>query len=129
MTLRTPTRILFDGEAHALRLKNDLGRMEVLPGHATLLGSILHSKVYVRHGDTEEKYIMNQGSMAIDGKGNVKILADDAHKEQELTVANMREYLEHLVEQMESEELNEYQVKFLQERRQALQQAIDESEE
>lgn len=129
VTFRTPTRVLFQGDASALRLKTDLGRMEILPGHATLLGTILHSKVYIRHGETEDKFIMNQGSVSVDKDGNVRVLADEAHKEEELSVSNMREYLEHLVEQMKTEELNDYQMKFLQERRAALQEAIDESDE
>lgn len=127
VTLRTPTAVLFDGEAAALRLKTDLGRMEVLPDHATLVGTVLYSKVYVRHGDTEEKFIIRQGSVAVDEKGNATVLANEAHKEEELSVENMKDYLEYIVKQMEEGGLNDYQMQFLEERRRALQEGIDES--
>ena len=81
------------------------------------LGPILHSLVYVRQGDTEYVFVLNRGSVSIDEQGNVRVLADDVHKQEDLSVATMQEYLEHLVAQMESGDLNDYQIQFLQERR------------
>lgn len=128
VTLRTPTSVLFDGEAQALRLKTDLGRMEVLPDHATLVGTILYSKVYVHHGDTEEKFVIRQGSVSVDEKNNATVLAYEAHKEAELSVENMNDYLEYIAKQLEEGGLNDYQVQFLEKRRAALQEELDESE-
>lgn len=127
VTLRTPTSTLFDGEAQVLRLKTDLGRMEILPNHATLVGTILYSKVFIRHGDKEEKFIIRQGSVAVDGNKNAVVLANEAHKEEELSIQNMKEYLDYLVKELAEGKLNEYQSQFLEERRAALQEEIQEA--
>lgn len=127
VTLRTPTKVLFDGEAQALRLKTDLGRMEVLPDHATLVGTILYSKVYVHQGDTEQRFVIRQGSVSVDEKNNATVLAYEAHKEDELSVENMQDYLTYVAKQLEEGGLNEYQVKFLEERRKALQEEMEEA--
>lgn len=127
VTLRTPSALLYEGEAQALRLKTDLGRIEVLPDHATLVGTILYSKVYIRHGDTEEKFIIRQGSIAVDEHNNATVLAHEAHKEEEISVENMQEYLTHIARQIDEGGLNDYQMQFLEERRKALQQEMEES--
>ncbi|MDA0208448.1 MAG: F0F1 ATP synthase subunit epsilon [bacterium] len=125
VTLRTPLKTLFDSEADSVRLKTDLGRMEILPGHATLVGSILYSKVYIRHGGTEEAFVVRQGSVSVDEAGNVAVLVMDADKEAELSIESMEEYLRLIAEQLENPEaLNSYQRTFLEEQRQALQEAM-----
>ena len=126
VTLRTPTDVLYDGKAHALRLKTDLGRMEVLPDHASLVGTILYSKVYIRHDKTEEKFIIRQGSIAVDGRNSTTVLATEAHKEEDLSIDNMKDYLEYLVHQLNEGNLNDYQRQFLDERRRALEEGIEE---
>lgn len=127
VTLRTPLKTLFDGEADSVRLKTDLGRMEILPNHATLVGSILYSKVSIQHGGTEELFVVRQGSVSVDEEGNVAVLVMDADKEEELSVESMEEYLRLIVEQLENPDaLNGYQQKFLEEQRQALQEAMAE---
>lgn len=124
--LRTPTAELFRGEAHAVRLKTDLGDIEILPDHATLIATILYSKVYIRHESTEETFIVRQGSVSVNEQGEVRILAHDAHKDGELSVENMKDYLDYVVQKLDTGELNEYQKQFLEKRRAALEEEIDQ---
>lgn len=127
LVIQTPTETLFDGAVDSVRFKTDLGRMEVLSNHATLVGTILYSKVYTRQAQHEEQFIVRHGSVSVDGQGNTTVLAIEAHKEAEMTIATMESYLHYLVEQMEHpERFNAYQIQFLQEQRDALQQGIEE---
>lgn len=128
VTLRTPTRVLFDGKAEGLRLQTDLGWIEVLPDHATIVGTILYSKVYIRSGSTEEQFIVRQGSVAVNEKGEASILANEAEKQEEFSVDSMKEYLEYLVEELSRDGLNDYQMQFLEEQRKALTASIEEEE-
>lgn len=129
VTFRTPTKIMFEGPADKVRLKTDLGRVEILPGHATLVGTVLFSKVYINHGPTEEKFYMRQGSVTVDAEGNATLLANEADKEAELSVESMQDYLNYLAEQIDSGKYNDYQMKFLMEQRQALEEGVNGDQE
>lgn len=127
VTLRTPTKTLFEGKAQGVNLSTDLGRMEVLPNHATLVGTILYSKVLIKSGGTSESFTIRQGSLSVNDKGEANILADDGQKEGEFSVESMQDYLSYLVQQLKEKNLNEYQIQFMEEQRKALQAGIDES--
>lgn len=127
VTLRTPQAVLFDGEADSVRLKTDLGRMEILPDHATLVGTVLYSKVYIRHENTEDQFVMRQGSATVAENGRVYLLANDAHKEDALTIQNLQDYLTYLAKQLETGKLNDYQMQFLEEQRKALEEQMQET--
>lgn len=124
VTFRTPSKVIFEGPADKVRLKTDLGRVEILPNHATLVSTVLFSKVYIYHSSTEEKFFMRQGTMAVDEKGDVILLANEAEKEAEMTIDSMQEYLTYLVAQIDSGKHNDYQMKFLREQREALQGSL-----
>ncbi len=129
VTLRTPTKVLFDGPADKVRLKTDLGRVEILPGHATLVGTILFSKLYIHYGGKEEKFFLRQGSITVDENSHAIILANEADKEAELSITNMQEYLGYLVKQMETGTYNDYQMNFLMEQRSALEEGLKGEQE
>lgn len=129
LTIQTPIETLFDGTVDSLRIKTDLGRMEVLPNHATIVGTVLYSKVFARHNGQEEKFVVRHGSVSVDEKGNTVVLALEAHKEAEMTVKTMEEYLHYLGEQLKNpDQFNDYQKQFLEEQRDALQQGIEDKE-
>ena len=130
LTIQTPIETLFEGTVDSLRIKTDLGRMEVLPDNATIVGMILYSKVFARHSGQEEKFIIRHGSVSVDEKGNTTVLALEAHKEAEMTVKTMEEYLQYLGEQLKNpDQFNDYQKQFLEEQRDALQQGIEDKSE
>ena len=126
VTLKTPTKSLYSGEADSVRLSTDLGRVEILPDHATLVGTILFSKAYIKHGATEEKFVIRQGSIHVDEKGNCSILAIEADKESEVSVNSMKSYLEYLDEQLQADgKYNDYQMKFLREQRASIEGSLN----
>jgi F0F1-type ATP synthase epsilon subunit len=125
LSLRTPLKNVFEGEVDAVRLKTDLGRMEILPGHATLAATILYSRVYVRQGGTEQQYIIRQATVSVSEDGSVRITALDAQEQDSIQVESVEQYLVHLNQQLNGEEeLNEYQKQFLSEQRAALEETL-----
>lgn len=119
-TIQTPMKTLFEGEVDAVRASTDLGKMEIYADHATLVGTALYSIVDMHHGNKQETFIIQQGSVCVKEDGSVSILAHQAQKKEEMSVESVEEYLKYVVEQMESQDLNEYQMRFLRERREAL---------
>ena len=72
---------------------------------------------------------MRQGSLTVDAKGNATLLANEADKETELSIDSMQDYLKYLVELIDSGKHNDYQMKFLMEQRQALEEGITDDQE
>lgn len=129
LTIQTPTELLFEGAVDSLRIQTDLGRMEVLPDHATIVGTVLYSKVYAKHDGVEEKFVVRHGSVSVDEKGKSTVLALEAQKLEEMSVKSMEEYLHYLNELLQNpDELNDYQKQFLDEQRQSLQKGIEDKE-
>jgi F0F1-type ATP synthase epsilon subunit len=124
-SLRSPLETVFEGQVENVRLKTDLGMMEILPDHASLVGTILYSQVAVRHDGTEENFIIRQGSVSVDEQGVARITALNVEKESSLSVTSIEEYLVYINEQLTGERtLNDYQVKFLGEQRAALEESL-----
>ena len=124
-TIQTPTSVLFEGAVEAARLKTDLGRMEILPNHATLVGTLLYSKVYARHDGKEEVFEVRHGTVTVEEDGTATVLALEAQKVDDMTVKTMEDYLVYLSELLANpDEFNDYQKQFLEEQRQALEEGI-----
>ncbi|MDG1950310.1 MAG: hypothetical protein P8J32_05865 [bacterium] len=124
-SLRTPLATFFEGEVDAVRLKTDLGRMEILPDHATLVGTMLYSRVYVRQGATEHPFVIRQGAVSVDAKGAVRLTALDVQEAEGISIESVEEYLVYLNKQLSGEqELNDYQKNFLAEQRSALKETL-----
>lgn len=127
-SLRTPLNTIFEGDVDAVRLKTDLGQMEILPDHATLAGTILFSRVNIHSGGVEQVYIIRQGSVSVDSQGVVRVTALDAQEAESLSVKSVEEYLLYLNKQLSGEQqLNDYQKKFLSEQRSALEETLSET--
>ncbi len=129
-TLRTPTAILFDGEVESLKLKTDLGRMEILPNHATLVGTILYSRVFVKSAGDEKEFIIRQGSVSVDGSGSASVLSAEGHAEETLSIHDIDDYLRYITGVLHGDKpLNDYQKKFLEEQRYAFEETKKEKQQ
>ena len=127
LTIKTPTETLFDGAVDSVRVKTDLGRMEVLDQHATFVGMTRYSKIYLRVDGKEQGFVVRQGTITVDESGKVAVLALFGDKWSEMTVKTMEQYLHYLKEQLENpDQFNEYQKQFLEEQRKALEEGITE---
>lgn len=128
-TLRTPLKTFFEGEVDAVRLRTDLGRMEILPGHASIVGTVLACRVAIHAGGREDVYAVRQGTLSVDEDGNARLTVLHAEKDDEMTVESIQDYLRFVTEQLDGEgELNEYQIKFLEEQRAAMQDLLGQEE-
>ena len=124
-TLRTPLATVFEGDVDVVRLKTDLGLMEILPEHATLVGTILFSRVSIWQDGKEVVYLVRQGSVSVDESGVARVACLIADPVESLDVQSIENYLRSLTEMLDGErELNDYQKTFLQEQRAALEESL-----
>ena len=122
----TPAKSWFNGPADIVHLSTDLGEMEILPGHATLVGTGSVSEVAVKSGDHVEDFLLRLASVSVAGDGlTVKILAQVAEKRAEMNATSLRDYIDYVEKMLGSkEELSEYQVKFLGEQRASVEKTL-----
>lgn len=115
LLIQTPEREIYKGDADVLTLSNDTGEMQVFPGHASMLGSITYSAVKVDSAKHEEAFVLRQGFVFVDqDKNEVKVLGLSCEKTSELDLVSAKEYLAFVLAKLDKpEELNEYQLTFL----------------
>ncbi|MCK9361010.1 F0F1 ATP synthase subunit epsilon [Patescibacteria group bacterium] len=115
LLIQTPEREAYKGDADILTLSNDTGEMQVFPGHASMLGSITYSAVKVDHAQHEEAFVLRQGFVFVDQEKNeVKVLGLSCEKTADLDMVSAKEYLDFILSKLDKpDELNEYQLKFL----------------
>jgi len=115
----------FEGQVDSVHLKTEVGEMEILPGHATIVGLIGFSRVFLRSGSSQQEFLARQGSVSVDAHGAVRLLAQDVQEAEAISVDSLKSYLGYLEELMGGvRELNAYQTRFLQEQRSALEESI-----
>lgn len=124
--LVTPSQTWFNGPADLVHLSTDLGEMEILPGHATLVGTMSVSEVVVKVADHHEDFLMRLGSVSVAEDGvTVKILAQVCEKRAEMDATSLRDYIDYVEKMLGSEEgLSEYQVKFLGEQKASVEKTL-----
>ena len=124
--LRTPSQTWFHGPADLVHLSTDLGEMEILPGHATLVGTASVSEVVIKNGDHHEDYLLRLGSVSVEPDGEtVRILAQVCEKRAEMNAASLREYIDFVESMLGAPgKLSEYQVKFLGEQKASVEKTL-----
>jgi F0F1-type ATP synthase epsilon subunit len=122
----TPAKSWFNGPADIVHLSTDLGEMEILPGHATLVGTGSVSEVAVKSGDHVEDFLLRLASVSVAEDGRtVKILAQVAEKRAEMDASSLREYIDFVKGMLGApEKLSEYQVKFLGEQKASVEKTL-----
>lgn len=127
LTIQSPHTTGYDGPADLVHLATDLGEMEVLPGHASTLGTILTSKVRVQNDDTIDEFVVRRGTLVVDPDGvTVKILASDVDRVAEMDVGGLTSYREFLMKTLEGDDLNDYQIRFLKDEQLAIEKLMEE---
>lgn len=125
-TLRTPTDTILDGEAQSLQVDTETGRMVVLPGHAALTGTVLFSKVVIVHGDKTDSYYVKNGILFVGKQQNtVELLCMTCDHTSQLNRASVEQYLATIKERLKDKQsLGEYQLKFLEREKFALEEQV-----
>lgn len=125
--IRTPEgEQFFQERVRSVDVFSQLGAMRLLPGHASLQGTILFSPVRIETETTVEQFAVQQGFVLVDQeKDEVTFLVYRAEKRSELNYETAQQYLEHVMQALKNNEsLSEYELKFLTDERLATQERI-----
>ncbi len=127
LLIQTPDREIYQGPADLLTLSTDTGEMQVLPGHVSMLGSITYSAVRLQNKDHHEDYVLRQGFLFVEQETNdVRVLGMTIQKTEELDEVSAKEYLEFILAKLDKpEELNKYQLTFLEGQKIALEKQLE----
>lgn len=127
LTIQTPRQILFQGEANYVGLTTELGDIEIYPNHATLVATISFSKTKIKHAEHEEDLLMRNGLIVVDNeKDEVKILTQYCEKMADIDFKTIKEYKDFVLQKLEKkEELNDFQIKHLEEEGASLERMIE----
>ena len=91
--LVTPERTLVETVADSVELPSRSGYLQVLYGHAPLIGELGAGDVTLRTAQAEQRYNVNWGFVEVLGD-RVTILASDALKPEEIDVKRAQEQLD-----------------------------------
>lgn len=128
-SLLTPTKELFSGAVRSVHLSTDLGEMELLPGHASLVGAVAVSRVVVSletPGSTET-FLVRQGSISFEMEQNTaRLVAYTGEILKNASRESLKEFHSFVREMLNKpENLNQYQIKFLESESSALEKSIE----
>ncbi len=126
-SLRTPVTELYNAPVDLVHLATDEGEMEVLPGHASTVGTIQFSKIVVTSLNHTDSFLVRQGILTVDENGTVvRILATDAHKQSDMRLRSLEEYRTFILDRLkEPERLSKYQMRFLSDQQASIEKSIE----
>lgn len=127
----TPDAEAFSDEAQSVSLMTESGALQIFPGHASLQGSILFSPLRIEMADRQEDFVVQRGFLFINQeKDEVKIQVYRCEKQEEMSYASIKEYLEFLLQSLSNPEaLGAYHLRHLEDERLATQTRLDVLEE
>lgn len=123
LTVRTPEAEILNQEAvTALRITTEGGEMEIKANHATVVGTILFSKMIVSTAEGSDEYIVQRGMIFVSQEEHkVQVLVYQCKKIEEIEYKSAKEYLEFVEKQLaEGADLNDFQMEYLQNERIAM---------
>ncbi|MEK7473857.1 MAG: F0F1 ATP synthase subunit epsilon [Patescibacteria group bacterium] len=128
LLIQTPDREIYKGPADLLTLFTDTGEMQVLPEHVSMLGSITYSAVRVQNEANHQDFVLRQGFLFVEQETNdVRVLGMTIEKTEELDLISAKEYLEFILSKLDKpDELNKYQLTFLEGQKMALEKQLGE---
>jgi F0F1-type ATP synthase epsilon subunit len=116
--------------ARSVTIATDLGMMQILPGHLSLVGTVTASPVIIAtEGSKELTYLVRNAVLTI-GEGEagetlVTVAAQLAEKKDEVSIETLQSFREKMHNALEKkEDLSSYQIDFLTEQLDAVDQAI-----
>lgn len=127
VVIRTPEAEIFSHEARCVSLVNELGAMQVFPGHASLQGTILLSPLRIEMADREEDFIIQQGFIMIDqAKDAVTLMVYRCEKQADINLQTAKEYLQVLLKALEGRDsLGAYQLRHLEDEKIATEKRLE----
>ncbi|HVM91117.1 MAG TPA: F0F1 ATP synthase subunit epsilon [Verrucomicrobiae bacterium] len=115
LLIQTPDHEAYKGPADLVTVSSDTGELQILPEHASLLGTITYSPLRVKSGNTTTEFVLRQGFVFVDReKNSVHVLGMSCEKTEEMNEITAKEYYEFVMSMLDKpEQLNAYQLKHL----------------
>ena len=125
--IKTPEKRYYFGPADSVFLQTGTGEMEVFAGHAPLVGTIGFSRVLVRAAESEHDFLVRQGLVFMDPDNNtLNVLAYFVEKYADADSKTIKEYMEFILEKLRKrEDLNKYQLRYLEEQKLSTQKMME----
>jgi len=126
LLIQTPDHESYRGPAEIVTLSSDTGEMQILPGHASMLGTITYTPVRVKNGNMTTEFVLRQGFVFVDQEQNsVHVLGLSCEKTDEINEVTAKEYLHFVLSKLDKpEELNAYQLKHLEGQKMSLEKQL-----
>ena len=136
LTIKAPDHDIFSGEVTKIHLTCEGGDVELMAQHASFTGSVLYSPVVVHTAGVDgepgpkEEYIARNGLFLFDNANNrATLLALHVEKRSEMSLETVQSYLEMIDRQLtEGEALSDFQVKFLEGEKLAVEKQMERLE-
>ena len=126
LTVRTPEKEVFTGDAVSIRLRAEEGQLQLFANHASITASVLFTRVIIDTPDKEEVFIARRGMFAFDNKTNsATLLAFYCEEEEQLDTQTAQDYLKFIEEQIaKGEDLSQFQLTYLEDERLAVKKQL-----
>lgn len=125
LIIRTPEKEVFSGEVQSLSFDAEDGRVQILPLHAHYTTTLLSSNVKLQTEEGYTEYTARSGMFTFDHvKNEGLLLCLSCEETSETTYKTAKEYLEFLRTELAKGDLSDYEVKYLQGERLAVEKQV-----
>lgn len=127
LIIKTPTSEAVHEAATELHVDTEGGRIVILPGHASLTGSVAFSRVLVREENKEMEFFVKNGVVYTElGTNKVQLLCMSYEETSETSLQSAQDYLDTIKKLLENKEsLSAYQIGYLDKEQVALTKQVD----
>jgi len=126
LTIQTPDKQIFSGKVISLKLRADNGQMQVMAHHASLLATVLFSRIELETSEGIQSYLVRQGVFNFENKTNqASLLTISCQKEEGLDISHAKDYLKFIEEQIAAgTDLSQFQLTYLEGEKLAIEKEI-----
>lgn len=125
LTIRTPEKEVFSGEVNSFSFNAEDGRVQILPHHAHYTTTLLYSPLKLQMEDGMVEYSARSGMFTFDHvKNEALLLCLSCEETSETSYKTAQEYLEFLRAELAKGDLSDYEVKYLQGERLAVEKQV-----
>ncbi|MFN7160038.1 MAG: FoF1 ATP synthase subunit delta/epsilon [Candidatus Gracilibacteria bacterium] len=119
LTIKTPDKTVFEGNAESISLKTETGQITILGHHADFLGSVAYTRIFVKNQDRSDEYIGRRGLVTFTNTtNNCEVLLIACEPIEEISHVSAAAYLAYVEEALRrGDDLSKSQLKFMEEER------------
>ena len=101
LEIRTPQKLIYDGDVSSVKAPGELGSFEILPGHVPFLTVLETGEIRIRETDTPQSLAVSGGVFEVLRTG-VTVLSDTAEWAHEIDVERAETALQRAQEHLAS---------------------------